>query len=358
MSGLPKIDIIFKELGENAIKRSSKGRLTLILLDETARGDKVKTYKDTETLRAVKSEYTEANKSYILDALEAGASEVNVIKLKSSENFNEVAIPLLNNLSFDWVTVVTDTQSYHTDLVTYIKEKNKKRKYKLKALVYKVAADNEYIHNFTTESYIMRDAVNKNGYMLLARLAGILAGISLKRSSTYYKFKDIERTSEIQDLDAAIKNGELVLFNDDGVVRLARGVNSLTTLSEDKSDMYQSIAIVEAMDMIVKDVNEAFKTYIGNYKNTYDNQAIFISAISSYFKKLEEEEILDPNFDNSVEVDIEAQRKAWIDKGKTMAENWTDEMVKKRAYRKQVFLKGTIKLLDAVEDVTFTIYMI
>lgn len=358
MNGLPKLNILFKELGESVIKRSTKGRLTLILLDETARGEKVKTYKDTETLRAVKGEYTETNKGYILEALEAGASEVTALKLKASENFNDVAIPLLNNLLIDWVTVVTDTQSYHTDLVNYVKEKNKKRKYKLKALVYKVAGDDSHIINFTTESYTVRDAVNKGGHTLLARLGGLLAGMPFNKSITYHSFKDIEHTSEVEDLDAAIKNGELVLFNDDGQVRIGRGVNSLTTLAEGESDMRQSIAIVEAMDMIAKDINEAFKTYIGAYKNTYDNQAIFISAISRYFEKLEQEEILDPYFENSVGVDIEAQRKAWLDSGKTMAENWTDEEVKKRAFKRQVFLKGTIKLLDAVEDITFTINMI
>lgn len=358
MNGLPKLSIIFNELGESLIKRSSKGRLTLILIDETAKGDKVKTYKDYESAKAVKGEYTEANKAYILEALEAGASEVTAIKLKTNENFNDVAVPLLNNLSIDWVTAATDTQSYHTNLATYVKEKNKKRKYKLKALVYKTAVDNTHIVNFTTDSYTMRDAVTKGGHTLLAKLGGLLAGMPFNRSITYYTLKDLERTSEVQDLDAAINRGELVLFNDDGFVRVARGVNSLTTLAENQSDMHQSIAIIEAMDMIVKDVNEAFKTYIGAYKNTYDNQAIFISAISRYFERLEQEEILDPYFDNAVSVDIAAQRKAWLESGKTMVENWTDEEVKKRAFKKQVFLKGTIKLLDAVEDITFTINMI
>ena len=149
------------------------------------------------------------------------------------------------------------------------------------------------------------------------------------------------------------------MFNDDEVVKIARGINSLTTtdglnLTEDM----KYIDIVETMDLINDDISNAFiETYLGKYKNNYDNQMLFVSAINSYFTDLENELILDNNYNNTVTIDTETQRNSWIGVGKTEAADWDDVTIKNNTFKRSVFLKGDIKILGAMEDLKFTVYL-
>ena len=120
----------------------------------------------------------------------------------------------------------------------------------------------------------------------------------------------------------------------------------------------KKIIIVEAMNLILEDIYTTFKDYyIGKYKNSYDNQCLFISAVNTYFRALAREEILDPEYDNHSYVDVEAQREAWLAIGKTAAADWTEAQVKKMTFKSYIYLAGQVKILDAIEDLHFVITM-
>ena len=169
-----------------------------------------------------------------------------------------------------------------------------------------------------------------------------------------------EGTGDIEEnRNKALAAGKFILFNDDEVVRIARGINSLTTTDGmTKTEDMKWIDIVETMDLISDDIANVFKeTYLGNYKNNYDNQVLFISAINTYFKELEDDLILDNNYDNKADVDVEAQRLAWTGVGKTEAENWDEQTVKNNTFKRTVYLTGDIKILSAMEDLKFTVWL-
>jgi len=135
-------------------------------------------------------------------------------------------------------------------------------------------------------------------------------------------------------------------------------VNSLTTLGSNITEDMKSIAIVEAMDLILEDIYTTFKNdYLGKYKNNYDNQCLFIAAVNGYFKDLAKEEILDKNYANLAKVDIEAQRDAWLANGTSEAVDWDEITVKNNTFKRKVFLAGNVKILDAMEDLEFPITM-
>ena len=98
---------------------------------------------------------------------------------------------------------------------------------------------------------------------------------------------------------------------------------------------------------------------------TVKSAHITLSSSSFLFKnisclrlrELEKEDILDTEYDTYSEVDVEAQRLAWLGVGKKEVEEWDDEKVKKTAFKKKVFMKAKIKILNAVEDFKFTINM-
>ena len=110
--------------------------------------------------------------------------------------------------------------------------------------------------------------------------------------------------------------------------------------------------------MIKEDISTEFKNnYVGKYKNNLDNQNLFIAAVNSYFRKLTAEDVLDVNYDNRASVDVETQRTAWIDAGTAEAVDWKDQKVKQMTFGSNMYLAGQVKILDAIEDLDFTITM-
>ena len=94
----------------------------------------------------------------------------------------------------------------------------------------------------------------------------------------------------------------------------------------------------------------------GQYRNTRDNQMLFIAALnSSYFRQLAQELILDPDYANAASIDVEAQRAAWVASGKAEAADWDDDTVKATPYKRTVYLAGNVKILGSMTDLIFPI---
>ncbi|MED4546109.1 phage tail sheath C-terminal domain-containing protein, partial [Lysinibacillus sphaericus] len=188
-----------------------------------------------------------------------------------------------------------------------------------------------------------------------ARIAGILAGLPFTRSSTYYELNEIDAITDIEDPDTAVDNGELILINDGENIKIGRGVNSLTTTTGKKTEDFKSIRVMEVQDLIKDDIRTTFdKNYIGKHNNTYDNQVLFIRSINAYYDGLEGEEILDSNYDNKAEINVQKQRSAWESTGVDTTD-WDDQKVKEMSFKKNVFLGGNIKIVDAIEDLDMDI---
>lgn len=354
--GLPEINISFTQKAVSAIERSARGIAAIIVKDDTDSSFSTVTYDmvtDVET-----EKFTEENVTMIKRAFLGGPSKVMVVRV-GAEGTMADATKILDTIQYNYVcsTASADQQ----ELATYIKAKNEKSKQKkyMAVVAGATTTDSMYLINCTNETVTEKGAQEATPMVeYLPRIVGMLAGLPLTRSSTFLVLDDLEKVEEVEDVDAAIDKGEFVLFNDDDQVRVGRGVNSLTTTDATHTEEMKKIIIVEAMNLIIEDIASTFKNdYIGRYKNSYDNQVLFLSAINSYFRQLAREEVLDPNYGNVAEVDVEAQREAWLSTGKTEAAGWDDTTVKNNTYRSTVFLRADVKILDAIEDLTFRITM-
>ena len=195
------------------------------------------------------------------------------------------------------------------------------------------------------------------GWQYVPTILGMLAGLPMTRSATSFLCGNLKEVSIFDDIDDVIDKGGFCLYKDEGDIRVARACTSLQEITQDETEDMKDIIIIESMDLMRDDIYSTFKKWIGKYKNKYDNQVLFFTAINAYFKELEREDILDKEYDNYSEVDVEAQRLAWLGVGKKEVEEWDDEKVKKTAFKKKVFMKANIKILNAVEDFKFTINM-
>lgn len=355
--GLPKIEIVFKQLAVSAVQRSERGIVALIVKDDTDDSFNVVEYKSVTEIETEK--FTSANAAYIADVLEGGASKVIVARIAAADGTLAQAIAAIGSKKYNWIGYAEGLTADQTALVTYAKEQEAANKKHFKAMVFNATApDTMTVVNFGNAKVTKADGTEVTGEKYIARLMGTFAGLPLTQSGTYKIMSDLKYVEEPADVEEAINAGKLVLFNDEETVRIARAVNSLTTLGTDKTEDMQKIIIVETMQLIQEDILKTFKDdYLGKYKNKYDNQVLFITAVNAYFEALEDEDVLDPEFDNVAFVDVEAQRAAWLAVGKTEAAEWDDAKVRINTFRSNVYLSGSIKILDAIEDFKFNITM-
>lgn len=349
--GLPEIRIEFVGKAVSAIQRSRLGIVALILKDDTQTADTV-VYNSIEEVTP--STWDADNVDYIQKAFMGMPSKVIVERLPSTATDYNAALTRLNNKRFNYLAIPEIAAADTTTIATWTKSKRDNDKKTFRVVLPNEDADHEGVINFTATDIQVGDRTYTTAEYT-ARIAGILAGLPFTRSSTYYVLEEVDSITDIEDPDTAIDNGELILINDGENIKIGRGVNSLTTTTVSKTEDFKSIRVLEVMDMIKDDIRTTFENqYVGKLNNTYDNQVLFITAVNAYFDGLEGDEILDPNFDNRAFVDTAAQRLAWESIG-TDTTDWDEQEVKERSFKRNVFLGGNIKIVDAMEDLDFEI---
>ncbi len=350
---LPNINIAFTTQAASAIARSEKGVIALILRDTTANGGHVLT-SSTQIPTTLGVE----NKDYITRAFMGYVNppkKVIVYVLPDeTENLTE-ALTYFETQTFDYLVGPPDiTIAECTSIVNWNKAQ-RLAGFTPKAVLPDTAADSEAIINFTTNGIKVGD-MEYTAAEYCSRVAGIIAGTPMTIACTYAplpEVSDVDRLNK-EDMDNAIDDGEFIIFYDGEKVKVGRGINSLQTTTQDKGEAFKKIKIVEAIDMIRKDIKQtAEDNYIGKYTNSYDNKCLLITAIKGYFDALEVDGILARGA-SVVEIDIEAQESYLQSIGKDIS-TMSEQEIKTAATGDKVFLRAQITILDAIEDIDLSI---
>lgn len=165
----------------------------------------------------------------------------------------------------------------------------------------------------------------------------------------------VEQLTEDKALVEAIyRRAYNTLYNDGERVVIARGVNSLTTVTEVETADLQKIKINAIQDQIEGDIYSTInKSYIGNYSNSYDNKCLLITAIKGYLRGLEATEggkgWLKAD-SSTMEINV-AKQKQYLESIGVDTSEMDEQAIKEANTGSHVFLKGTISILDAIEDV-------
>ncbi len=354
---LPNIEIIFKQLASNFIKRSEREIAALIIKDDIESSFNSKEYKSQKELEGDKALYTSDNLKYIEDVLSFGAAKVVVIRVGTTETVSDGLNILEKTIKTGWITTVGEVADY-TAIINWIKSKEESGQ-TYKAIVHNASSpDSKHIVNFANEKVIFKDTRGEvTGEKYLPSLLGILAGCNIEKGSTYFVCNNLSKVQEVTNNDTTLNAGEFILINDFDNVKVGLGINSLTTFTDVNSEDMRYIDTVETMDLITDDIRNTFKNdYIGKYKNNLDNQVLFISAVNTYLNSLAGEDVLDNNYKNFADVDVVAQRAAWA-QIKPEAVDWNDTKVRNTTYKRNVYLGGDIKILGAMENLRFSISM-
>lgn len=267
--GMPKVLITFKTKSTTAIARSARGIVVMILKNETT--DVMKSYKISDITDIPKKGLTDKNVDLIKKCLLGTPLRILVYTIPD----DTVAEPTVNqsyvlkqisNIKWNYICAPTASGSEQEDLASWIKTQRNNKYKTFKAVLANAEADDKGIINYCTgnikvpnpdyvegaaetpaaiisEALIGDSTVASNDTVkpytiytateYTARIAGILAGLSLDRSATYYQLPEVESVETYEDIDSLIDKGQLLLIDEgdgDGV-KIARACNSLTTFT-------------------------------------------------------------------------------------------------------------------------------
>ena len=176
----------------------------------------------------------------------------------------------------------------------------------------------------------------------------------------------LESCTDVSTPDTVVNNGNIIIYNDwsngDRVVRLGTAVNTLVTFDDtdadgDKIEDMRYIEVSEAADMIRQDITSVFRDeYSGVRKNSVDNQQMLLGSIQDYLDRLAEDEILNNRIANTVYLDADAQRKAWITVNPD-ASDWDDATVLAKPFQRNVYLGAEIQILQSMQNLTLNILL-
>lgn len=347
----PKVSVIFKGIAANAIKRGDRGVVALLLKDTAVGVHHLNSVADMPQLNA-------ENKRYIQDAFIGGVNapkKVIAICIASAATDYNDGLKKLETLTFDYLAVPGIATGDVQAIATWVKNQRDNKRRKVKAVLPKCAGDHEGIINFSTDNIVVGSATY-TAAKYCARIAGILAGTPMNTSATFFVLPEVNDVPAMTDdeKDTAIDEGKLILVNDGRKVKIARGVNSLTSTSEDKPEQFKKIKLVDIIDLIHEDIKYTVEdNYIGKVANSYDNTCLLTSAINGYFGELEAQNLLGSG-QNTCEYDVDSKI-AYLKANNRYTEGMSEIEVKEANSGDKVFLKASIRPLDVMEDINIVI---
>jgi len=367
--GLPSVTIIFQSKAIAAIGRGTVGTLAVVLKDASVVALTALTLTDIadipETLSAT-------NQTYLQEAFAGTPKEVKVIILASDAANYTDALIYLETILWNIGCIPGIAAPDVGTIATWVKGMRDNNERKIMFVLPGNEADHEGIINFMVEdgsAVAGNVTVDANSIYSLdvfregdvdiftasqysARIAGLIAGLPLTVAPTYRVLTeviDVPHLTKAQ-ADDKIDDGKLILYHDGEKVKIARGVTSLVTTTEDKGSDWKKIKLVRILDMVYTDVKSTIEdVYIGAYQNSYENKLLLIAAINAYYEVLEQERVLDPG-KNKCGINLPAQKTYLKSIGEDV-DNMTDQEIKEANTRDKVFLVSTLRPLDAIEDV-------
>lgn len=358
--GLPSISIKFIQEGITAISRGSRGIVAMIIKEEKAISPAT-----IVDVTDIPSDVTNNNKQLITNALIGNTSAPLRLELYiiSGELTLQDALSHFENTQFDYLCYPSAVDEDKTAIVTWIKSQRNLGNM-VKAVLANETADYEGIINVTQSGVVVGEKTY-TAAEFTARVAGLIAGTDLRMSTTYTSVPEVDLIPYESRTKTAEKvgQGEFILYKESGRIKVARGVNSLTTVSDttvtdiqSKGDLFQKIKTVDIMDLIANDIRKTARdAYIGKLSNSYDNKVLLITAIHGYFDGLINDGLVEKNT-VTVDIDMEEQKKYLKSNGVNIS-NMSDQQIREANTGDQVFISVECKILDAIESISIRVFI-
>lgn len=364
--GLPNIFISFKTAGTTAIIRGQRGIVALILKDALYNG--ATTYTKVSDIPTDLSAYNiEQINLAFKGGVQAPLKILVYVQPIASVDYTE-GMKYLEATKFDYVAIPGITSSDALLVATWIKGLRDDKNIKVKAVLPLTAGDHEGVINFATDSIAVNTTTTVNEVTTTTtvtytakdycgRIAGLIAGTPLNMSATYAVLDEVDDCPHLTttEFNTQIGLGQLLLINDGAKVKVARAVNSFQSITDAKNDEFKKIKIVDEMDQFYTDIETtANDTYIGKVPNTYNNKILLITAILLYSDGMVTSQLMENN--PVISIDLVAQT-AYLEAHGVDTTLLTDQEIKEYNTGDNVFINGSIKWIDAMENMQLNMTM-
>lgn len=353
--GLPKLKISFEAAAQAVSDRAKKGYVGLIVRDKKAQG-----LHKLSSDAMIPEELGEDNKAHIKTAFEgSGRGRPRLVYLavvpsgaKGAESALENGLKLLESVSLDYLAPPPDaTGEELTAIAEWVAaQRAAYRTVKLVRPIGEAGSDSMGVIDLDEPGLeVMGRAASPAAFC--ARIAGILAGIPMSMSAAYTPLPEVTAVTPRTEKEQteAIDSGKLILLHDGQKAKIARGVNSLTTIPPKGREDWRFIKIVEGMDLITYYLRTTIEdAYVGQYANTYDNKQLLVAEILAYLQYLEQSGVLNQG-ESFCQIDYEAQLNWLRDQGADVSE-LTEQQVLEHQTGSWVFLRCGGRLVNAMED--------
>ena len=354
--GLPSLTITFQAAARQAANRSKKGYVGVFVRDAKAQG-----VHQLSSAALIPAELGQDNQDYIKRAFtgsdRGGPSKVAAVVIATGTEDTtalEAGLKSIEGLTLDYLAGPPDvTAAELAALEKWVKAR--RAAYFTEKLVEpnpSKAPDDMGIIDFAeTDEAIAEGETTYTAGEYASRIAGVLAGIPSGMSATYAPLTELTAVTprSTQEQEAAIKAGKLILIHDGIKAKIARGVNSLTTIPDGGKADWSKIKIVEGMDLLTYYLRTTIQDeYVGRYANTYDNKCILVTAIQTFLAELEGQGVLSSG-ESWAELDAEAQEK-WMRSQGIETADMTAQEIKEYQTGSWVFVRVGGRFVDAMED--------
>jgi hypothetical protein len=208
----------------------------------------------------------------------------------------------IESYSVNAVGVCSEDPKVNAMLAQFASNTRDKAGVKLQCVVFNHAADHEGVVN--VKNHVLDAGVNKAS--LVYWVTGIIAGCAVNRSNLnkvydgeYKVFSDYSQAQ----LEGAIKAGEFVLHKVADSLRVLADINSLTTVSDVKGEVFQDNQTIRVIDQISADIAALFNSkYLGSVANDESGRISLWADIVKHHEDLARIRAIEDFSDEDVEV--------------------------------------------------------
>lgn len=353
--GVPKLEFNFRSAAEETDSRLKNGVVALIVRDAMKDGGVF----SVASADDIPSKLSADNAAYVKRALigsrGARPSRVYVSVIGAEADLVKDGAGALAAVDFDYLAGPPDLTAEDAAKLLAWLEKARKGYCIGKLVAADYPANNMAAVNFTASDINDGKAVH-TAAAYCSRIAGILASTDLAASATFAPLPEVVSVGVVEDPDAAVNAGKLILLHDGRKAKLCRAVNSLTTVPAGGRESLRKIKVVEAVDLIRSyALRLGEDKYLGVKNNSYDNKLAYVSELQAYLLELEVLGVLEAGTGDA-SIDFDAQR-AWLKAQGAAVDTMTDEQILQADTGSHVFIALTGTIMDAMEDFSLALTM-
>lgn len=157
------------------------------------------------------------------------------------------------------------------------------------------------LENYTTADYegiisikngvVLADTTILTAEKCVAYVAGATAGANVNQSLTYSTYDgaiDVDTVLTGREIEDELKKGNIVFVRDGNKVKVEQDINTLTTFTAEKNEVFRKNRVLRVLDGFNKDVKRIYNDFfIGKVNNDVDGRSSLKNQIAKLGKEYE-----------------------------------------------------------------------